>query len=308
MILLAAVLAGTCIPVEGELIVAAELARAVPVFSALSPEQPVGYAPVPGARRIFSGGELARLAARHGLELKPPSGVCFERVVERLAEERVLGALRAALANDAAQLRLLDFSRYAVPRGDLEFPRSGLAAPSPVNPGLPVLWRGRIRYAGSRSMPVWARVKIAVRGKRAVAAEDLPAGRPIQASQVRIEEAELCPLAELPADSIDQVAGRVLRRSIRKNTPLSPGMLSAPAAVERGQTVEVEVASGAAQLRLQARAESGGNAGDVVVLRNPGNGRRFPARVEGQGKVSVDAKHNLPLGTAVRRAGRPDSR
>jgi flagella basal body P-ring formation protein FlgA len=280
MILAAAVAAG-CMAVAGERITAADLARAVPAFAALAPETPLGYAPAPGARRLYFAPELARLAARHGIAPGPPAAACFERAVERIDEARVKAALQAALGDQTAQIELVEYSRYPAPSGELEFSRPAAGA---------LLWRGRVRYAGNRSVPVWARARVRARGPRAVALADLRPGRPVAAAEVRIEDGEYCPLGERPADALDRVVGRIPRRAIPKGAPISSSALEAPKAVERGQAVEVEVASGAARLRLPARAESAGDAGQTVVLRNPDNGRRFPARVEGRGKASVDVK------------------
>ena len=57
--------------------------------------------------------------------------------------------------------------------------------------------------------------------------------------------------------------------------------------VRRGEPVDVEVHSGAAYLRFNARAESEGRAGEFVLIRNPSTGRVFPATVEAKGKVVV---------------------
>jgi flagella basal body P-ring formation protein FlgA len=321
MILLAA-LAATCIAIEGDRIRAADLAAAVPAFAALAPEETLGYAPAPGSRRMLSARELGRIAGRYGIALPAAPGLCVERAMERLTEERVLAALRTATGNPEARIELVEFSRYPVPRGDLEFTRAGYAAvgqglalrqprkppsgaESPAQPerlphksdssrgavsALPVVWRGKLKYAGNRSVPVWARVRIAVSGTRLVAAEDLPAGRPIQASQLRMEAAEL-PLFSNPGLlSAEEAAGRAPRRTIRAGAPVPADILEAPHEIERGEMVSVEVTSGAAQLSLKAKAETAGRKGDLVMLRNPDSGRRFQGRVEGQGKVTIDAK------------------
>lgn len=302
MMLLAAALAAGCIAVEGDRIRAADLAAAVPAFAALAPGETLGYAPSPGARRMLSPRELERIAGQHGIALPAASGVCVERAMERLTEERVLGALRTAAENPQARIELLEFSRYPVPRGELEFTRSGYAAP--LDSRLPLVWRGRLKYAGSRSVPVWARVRISVAGTRIVAAEDLPAGRPIQASRLRVEAADLPPFGDPGIGAVEAAAGRIPRRSIRAGAPIAANTLDLPKEVERGETVSVEVTSGAAQLSLKAKAETAGRKGDLVMLRNPDNGRRFQGRVEGQGRVTIDAKQTAlggPLASGNRR-------
>ncbi len=76
-----------------------------------------------------------------------------------------------------------------------------------------------------------------------------------------------------------------------------------PREVERGATVDVEVVSGGAVLKLQARAESGGELGEMVTLRNPTTKTCFSARVAGPGRATVDAKNDSRNPGAVRRGG-----
>jgi hypothetical protein len=59
--------------------------------------------------------------------------------------------------------------------------------------------------------------------------------------------------------------------------------------VERGDTVAVEVTSGAALIKFEARAETGGGRGEAVVLRNPATKTCFSAQVAGKGKVTLNA-------------------
>jgi flagella basal body P-ring formation protein FlgA len=299
--------APACVQVSGERLLAGELAAAAPALSSLPPETDLGYAPAPGARRLVSAAELARVLERHGVRGEAPAGLCVERRTQKLTRESVEAALRAALRSAAApgapevRLEVLDFSRYPAPPGELEFARAGL--PAPPRPGVPVVWRGHVRYGNHRSLPVWARVRLAVAGDGMIAAESLSAGKPIEEHQVRRRGLEWFPFSEAPAREMGEVVGRIPRRAIPAGAPIRSSELEPAHEVERGESVTVEVLSGAAQLRFQARAESSGSAGDAVLLRNPSNGRTFSGRVEGAGKVTVDA--NTLENPAQRRAAGP---
>lgn len=275
-----------CIAIEGERLLASDLAAAVPAFAALPAGTVLGWAPAPGARRLFGAEEIARLAARHGLKLDAsPRALCIERAMTPLTAERLLEAMRRALGRADARIELVDYSRRAVPHGELEFDRAHLAAPAA---GI-ALWRGRLRYDAGRSLPVWARVRITAPGRRVVATENLGPGRPVQPAQVRLEEGEWFPFGEAPLTSVEEAVGRLPRRWIPAGSVLYARLLAAPREVERGQEILVEVSSGGAQLRFRARAETGGRNGDTIVVRNPANGRRVAARVEGPGKAVVNA-------------------
>jgi flagella basal body P-ring formation protein FlgA len=281
-----------CTIVEGDRILAGDLARALPVFAALDPDQFVAYTPVPGLQRVMSPGQLHRLARRHGLPDSPMAAVCFERATEVLAAQRVVAALRSALDAPEAKVELADFSRQPVPRGELEFRRAGLASPRNTRPDEPVLWRGVVRYGDRRSVSVWARVRIRASRRQVIALRDLAPGQPIQAQDLTEQQVEAFPAADPPITSIEQAAGSLPRRAIKAGQPLYAAFLKIPNDVDRGEMVSVEVTSGAARLWFEARAETAGRKGDPVYVRNPISGRRFTALVEGKGKVVVRVENH----------------
>jgi flagella basal body P-ring formation protein FlgA len=65
-------------------------------------------------------------------------------------------------------------------------------------------------------------------------------------------------------------------------------MLEAPNDVERGQTVAVEVHSGGAVVKAEAKAESAGHRGETIPVRNITSGTLFRAEIEGKGRVLVN--------------------
>lgn len=229
MILGTLILAAACVAVDGERILLSDVSKTVPAFSAAPADEAIGLTPSPGTRRIVGPAEIGRLAARFGVQVAPGAGAgaCFERAAEPLTEERVLEAVRGTLQNGPGSWKLIDFHRYPVPRGEIEF-----FPPQKVTGNAPVYLRGRIRYGTNRSFPIWARVAIKV----------------------------------------------------------------PPRDVERGDVVSVEVSSGAALIKLDARAESGGNQGEAVVVRNPTTKTCFSALVAGRGKVTLDAKQSTGAG------------
>jgi flagella basal body P-ring formation protein FlgA len=279
-------LAASCLPVAADRITVGDLAKAVPAFAAAPGSDVLGYTPTPGLHRFFSAADLERFARRYGLkESRFSSGACFEWPVERLSETSVIAALRASLGSAEERLELCEFTRQSVPYGDIEFPRGGLTVPARWQSGEPLVWKGRVKFAGKRSFPIWARVVVGMVGKRIVAKQGLPAGKVISADQVALEECERPPFSAADVDQLDQVVGRVPRRSIAAGKAISAAWLGEPRVVEKGERVAVEVRSGAMKLMIDAVSETGGRAGERVMLRNPSSGKRFPARVESKGKA-----------------------
>lgn len=285
MTVLLGLLVSGCLAVEGEKITAGDLAVREPALARLPADTPVGYAPAPGAKRILSVAELSRFARRSSVDLSAAREICVVRPLETLSADRVVSAMTTALGRPDARIELLDFSRYPVPRGEIEFRADGLSRPAGVK--APALWRGSVRYAGNRHFRIWARVRISIREKRMVAAEDLPAGRLIAVGQLREEVFDAVPGPAGFAVTFEQAAGHLPRRRIAAGQPLPLGVLAAPNDVAAGELVRVEAASGAARIEIRGKAETSGRAGDTVLVRNLDSGRRFRALVTGRGAVAA---------------------
>jgi flagella basal body P-ring formation protein FlgA len=251
------------------------------VFAA-APELPldtiVALAPAPGVQRRFEIAELRRIAQRLRLP-EPEREVCVERRLDRLGSERILAAMRTQLPE--ARIELLQYSLYPVPEGDLEFPRATLR---PGSAG--AVWSGFIRYGRQRA-PVWARVRISVTSPRVVALAGLPAGRPIGAASLAVETRDEFPALESFPSAAEEVAGKIPRRTIRAGTTIHAAWLDPPKAVLRGETVQVEAQQGGAVLQFSGQAQASGSVGQTILVLNMISNRRFPARVEGKGRVSA---------------------
>jgi flagella basal body P-ring formation protein FlgA len=269
-----------CHLVEGDHILGMDFIAANPMFAGFDPNLALSSAPVPGVRRVFHQAEIVRIAHANDLHLSGPvEELCFELATKTLVKEDFLPVLGAALNIDDAEIEVLDFTHSGMPRGALEFARAGL---SPSG-----LWRGRVSYFENRSAPVWVKVRITTQQIWVEAGEPLGAGEPIDAAQLVIRRAARFPFGRTPLVSIGQAAGQLAARSIKGGEAIFASMLVAPREVQRGDTVAVEVLSGEARLSFDARAESSGRLGESVMIRNPGNGKSFQARVEGKDKVCV---------------------
>src|SRR5579862_3663563 len=101
-----------CLPLAGtgDRITAGDLAAAEPAFAAMAPETPLANAPLPGSRRMLSVAEIERLGDQHGLSLEAHVPICLEYAVAPLDPEKVLVAMRAAIALPDARIELVEFS------------------------------------------------------------------------------------------------------------------------------------------------------------------------------------------------------
>jgi len=270
-----------CLPVSGRQISAGDMARAVPVFSAVAPELVLGDAPALGGRRTYGAAELGRLARRFGLPMDPGLEACFVRPLETLSRERIATVLGTVMP--AARIQVVDFGRQPVPPGELRFSLSGLET-GPAK-SAPLLWRGAVCLPGQSDFPVWAKVRVQVSGKRAIAAEALAPGLRIVPAQLREEVYEGPP----GFPDLSQVVGREPRRPIAAGSAIESLWIEEPPEVQRGERVQVEIRSGRTRILLEGQAQSSGRRGQTVEVRNPGNGRILRAIVTDRGRVVVTA-------------------
>jgi flagella basal body P-ring formation protein FlgA len=277
-LLLAACLA---VNAASDRITAADLVPAFPGMESVAPETPLGLAPGPGATRLFRSGELEKIASRFGLQA-PGAEICLERRIATLEPASLLAAMQAALPD--ARIQILEFSRRPVPEGSLVFPLTGLHE-GPAG----AFWDGSVRYAGNRSVPIWARVTVSVQAPRVVALEDLPAGKEIDAGIIRAEMRDEFRTAADFSGTPEQVVGKSPRALIRAGTSIRLRQLVAPTLVRTGDTVHVDAFDGGAHLQLDARAEASGTLGQTISVRNLDSQKQFSARVEAKGRVSVNA-------------------
>ena len=284
-VLLTSLLHPACGFVSGDQILGADLAGVLPAFAAMPRDTVIGSSPAPGSRRIFELTELKRIGARYGISVQSDARACFEWRLRPIAEEEVRAAIRESLKVPEARIDILAMSSGPAPEGKLIFPRSGVAAATNTDPSTPVTWRGYVSYGSSRRFQVWARVKMAATMLRVVAVENLVPGKPVQQQQVKLESHDEFPLRNDNATSLEEVVGRMPQIVLRAGSPVLRSNLLEAFQVERGETVEVTVLSGAAHLELEAIAETSGRRGDVISLRNPRSEKTFRARIDGKGRA-----------------------
>ncbi len=140
-----------CIVVDRDRVLAKDLAEVNPWFGRFDSELDIGLSPLAGSTRVIRSSELRTLARAHGEAGAVPdsmSRLCIERATEPLTIERLQPVLEAAL--DGAAAAIIDFSRFRIPRGEIEFTRAGLTPSG--------LWRGRVNYGQNHTLPIWVRI------------------------------------------------------------------------------------------------------------------------------------------------------
>jgi len=286
LFLMLAAVAPECFSLGHSHILGSDLAAASSLFATMPPDLVIANAPVPGAHRLFEPAELIRIAHSNNLDVTGVTPLCFERSTAALDPELVQAAMHRSLNSPRASVEILTISKYPAPPGELVFPRNSLM--QPVS-GDSAVWNGYVAYEGGR-FSVWARVRLTVLESRLVSLVDLTPGHILEASDLQVQETAAFPNRLAPLATIEAAVGLVARRAIPAGSILTATMLETPNDVERGQTVIVEVHSGGALIKLEAKAESAGRRGDTVTVRNVTSGTLFRAQIEAKGRVTVKCR------------------
>ena len=240
----------------------------------------IALAPAPGVERRFEIAELRRIAARlqpcRSRGARSASRVLWRRSIRRASWKRCGHSCRRRASNCS-----ISAAKW-FPRAFSSFRSAGLRQAAAG-----AFWSGSLQYGGRHRVAVWARVNVSVAEPRVVAVEDLSPGRPIEAP---------CCGSRLATNSRPP---KLLRRPSKRlparfcAAPSAPEQRSArhgwsaPKAVLRGETVEIESREGAALVQAPGQAQASGAIGETILVLNPMSNKRFPARVTAKGKVAV---------------------
>ena len=156
--LISLLMLGSCVPVRDSVLHGRDLAEADVHFAAVDPDTALGYAPVPGSRRVISEAEMTRLAKRFGID-GAVHEACFQYAMTKLDPSAVKTAMEEAIPG--AQIEVLETGKFEVPEGKTVFSVASLPKPPIAHPDEPVIWRGSIEYAPNRRFTIWAKVRVA---------------------------------------------------------------------------------------------------------------------------------------------------
>ena len=250
---LPAIVSARCLSVTGDRIFGADLASADAKLASLPAALQLGYAPFPGASRVFTAVELQRIARTNGIQAADLTDICFEIPVHVPADSEFVDVMRLALPADAT-LRLVDMARAAIPSGKIRFPLSGLEPPAVGNNG--ALWRGFVQYTDTRRIAVWARVVVTATYTTVITRNTLVADTPVEAASLEVRTKTGPLKREATASRLEQVVGRVIRRPLPAGSEIPLSLVDEAPAIRRGDLVRVEVRSGLAVLHFEAVADS----------------------------------------------------
>lgn len=260
----------TCIEPSSDRITAGEIAKAVPAVATEPQDRVVAYAPQPGFTRTLN---ISGAAVCIAWQMKAPDA----------------GAFEAAMRNElpaGATVAVLEVSEFPIPvKGEPKFPWKGLHVTSDTQPAL---WRGYIEYAPNAKFAIWARVDVRVPQSRVTAVSDIDSGTTVTADMIRTETVMAVPNAvRNAATDPATVIGRVARRPIHANSPVSDLALNRRIDIQKGDPVRVKIRSGSSTIGFDATALMSAAVGDAMSVKISDSGKTLRAMASAPGEATV---------------------
>lgn len=120
----------------------------------------------------------------------------------------------------------------------------------------------------------------------AFASQVIERGQSIRAEQVRLQELNIGKAPRGFFNDLNAVVGQGAKRRIRANQLLSPGLLTRPTLVRRGQRVKIVASHDGIQASTQGEALENGQQDQVIRVRNLSSEKTIDAKVLEAGVVS----------------------
>ncbi len=145
--------------------------------------------------------------------------------------------------------------------------------------------RVTLRSRDGQTSERWATARVSVRVPTVVADRSIARGQRITERDVRVELRR--PRSGVARVGLDEVLGRVTRRSLSVGDELARAGLRLPPVVSAGDTVSVEIAGDGFSVRTTGRAMARGAVGDRVRVRIEATGKVVHGQVVGPKRVEV---------------------
>ena len=121
-----------------------------------------------------------------------------------------------------------------------------------------------------------------------VALKDLSRGAAISSGDITVVERDTSSLLRGYYNATTELVGRTLRRSIRRDQPITPNSLVVEKTVSRGQSVTILAGNKNIQVRMKGKALQNGNPGDLIPVLNITSKIKLQARIISGGTVRID--------------------
>ncbi len=144
-----------------------------------------------------------------------------------------------------------------------------------------------VACAGKKPWRIFVPVRVEIYKQVVVSAHPISKGSQLHDEDFKLENMNVMKLRQGFFQSKDQVAGKVLTRSITMGTPITPKLLTAPTVIKKGETVAIAVEHDGLKVQMKGRAMKSGGKGEHIPVRNLSSKRVIDALVTGPSMVTV---------------------
>ena len=252
----------------------------------------LGRAPAAGQMRRISGPYLRRLLRAGGvLQVRVPAQIILVGRAQEITAKAQIESIRRYLIKRLGKAGTIDSVRAHQNVKSVKVPPgSRIARVRPIgnNPfGARVTFKLEIERRGQVVSRRYPQVLIEGKAPVLVAARNLPARRPIEASSLLRETHKLARVKPGSLGSFT-VSGMLASRRIAAGSVIARSDLKAPPVVHRGQRVRIELHASSVSVSTAGEALADGAVGQMVAVRNLSTGRRLQGRVRAPGLVEVN--------------------
>ena len=145
----------------------------------------------------------------------------------------------------------------------------------------------KVRCNNRKAWQVYVPVRIFEYVDVLVARHALPRGSYLQQSDVVKVKKDISRLHNGYFTKSNEINNMVTKRSLRKGRILTPGVISPPKLVKRGENITILATSGNLTIRVKGRALMDGKMGDRIRVKNERSKRDVQATVVSSGTVQV---------------------
>ena len=144
-----------------------------------------------------------------------------------------------------------------------------------------------VRCQGHKMWKIHVPINIIRYTEVLVLKQNLPRGSIVQASDIESRRLNISRLSNGYFTDINEVRGKILKRSLRRGDILTNGTLDIRKLVKRGEIVTIMASSNTLAIRVKGKALMDGRKGDVIRVKNQSSKREIQAIVVATGMVKV---------------------
>jgi flagella basal body P-ring formation protein FlgA len=128
-----------------------------------------------------------------------------------------------------------------------------------------------------RNIPV--RIEVEALVATVVTVRQIEHGDTITAADLALQKREITNTSHLYARSIDEVAGKKARSTLRANQPVREDQIERVPLIKSGQMVTIVAENGVFKISVTGKAHSSGAEGDIIRVQNLTSLKEIPAKV-----------------------------